>query len=113
MTSGVYPYTFDDSWVQELFRNPQRVWTPRELVEVAFKHPPDFKPGTKWEYSNTNTVLLAMVIEKVTGQKVEDVFKKRIFEPLGLRNTNWTTLPYRNHILMDTQSKRLMASRLT
>lgn len=89
MTSGLYPYTFDDSWVQELFKNPQRVWTPRELVEVAFKHPPDFKPGTKWEYSNTNTVLLAMVIQKVTSQRVEEVFKKHIFEPLGLGNTNW------------------------
>lgn len=89
MTSGLYPYTFDDSWVQELLKNPQRVWTPTELVEVALKHPPDFKPGAKWEYSNTNTVLLAMVIQKVTGQRVEEVFKKRIFQPLGLRNTSW------------------------
>ena len=47
MTSGLYSYTFDDSWVQELLKNPQRVWTPRELVEVAFNHPPDLKTYAK------------------------------------------------------------------
>lgn len=91
MTSGLYPYTSDDAWVQELLKNPDRVWTPRELVDVAFKHPLNFTPGTQWEYCNTNTVLLSMVIEKVTGQKTAEVFTKRIFEPLGLSNTSWPT----------------------
>ncbi len=91
MTSGLYPYTFDKAWVQELLKNPDRVWKPRELVDVAFKHPMDFKPGTQWEYCNTNTVLLSMVIEQVTGQKAAEVFKQLIFKPLGLSNTSWPT----------------------
>jgi D-alanyl-D-alanine carboxypeptidase len=91
MTSGLYSYTFDDAWVKELLENPERVWTPRELVDVAFKHPLNFTPGTQWEYSNTNTVLLGMVIEKVTGQQMAEVFRQRIFEPLGLSQTSWPT----------------------
>jgi D-alanyl-D-alanine carboxypeptidase len=43
-----------------------------------------FPPGTRWEYSNTNFVLLGMVIEKATGMSYADVPQKRLFEPLEL-----------------------------
>jgi len=54
MTSGLFSYTEDDAWANTIVAEPKRVWTPRELVDVAFKHPPDFAPGTGWHYSNTN-----------------------------------------------------------
>jgi D-alanyl-D-alanine carboxypeptidase len=93
MTSGLYPFTFDEAWERELATNRERVWTPRELVEVGFQHPPQFAPGQGWEYCNSNTVLLGMVIEKVTGQELAAVFQERIFQPLGLRNTLLPTTP--------------------
>jgi D-alanyl-D-alanine carboxypeptidase len=61
-------------------------WTPEELVQWAYDNEPElrFEPGTAWEYSNTNFVLLGMVIEKATGQSYGDVLRTRLFEPLDL-----------------------------
>jgi len=89
MTSGLFNYSEDDPWVDTIFGDTQRVWTPRELVDVGLKHDPYFDPGQGWHYSNTNTVLLGMVIEKVTGKPVGEVFAEKLFRPLGLKNTNW------------------------
>jgi CubicO group peptidase (beta-lactamase class C family) len=46
-----------------------------------------FPPGTKWEYSNSGYAVLAMVIEKVSGQPYEDFVRERIFKPLGMKKT--------------------------
>jgi D-alanyl-D-alanine carboxypeptidase len=94
MTSGLYSYTFVDEWVDELQRNPFRSYTARELVDVGFNNNPKFSfdpPGSNIQYSNTNTVLLGMVVEKVSGLKIEDFIAHRILRPLGLRNTSWPT----------------------
>jgi D-alanyl-D-alanine carboxypeptidase len=107
MTSGLASYTEDDAWVKIAFSNFQRVWTPRELVDVGLAQKPNFAPGTGWHYSNTNTVLLGMVIEQVTGQRIADVFTAKIFKPLGLTNTVWPTssalpTPYAHGITVQT-----------
>ena len=72
-------------------RQPQRVWRPRELVNVGLALKVHFLPGEGLYYSNTNTVLLGMIIERVAGQSINEVFTKRIFNPLGLSNTIWPT----------------------
>ena len=51
--------------------------------------PPSFAPGAGWEYSNTNYVLLGMVIEQVTGQSITDVFQERIFGPFGMTQSTF------------------------
>jgi D-alanyl-D-alanine carboxypeptidase len=86
MTSGIA----DD------FANPEfsieyltgETFTPSRLVELGVSQPPVFAPGTAWSYSNTNTVLLGMVIQKVTGQSLAAALKGRVFAPLGLRGTS-------------------------
>lgn len=47
----------------------------------------DFAPGTAWSYSNTNYALLGWVIEKAAGMPYEEFMKKRVFEPLGMKDT--------------------------
>ncbi len=47
-----------------------------------------FSPGTKWEYSNGGYVILASLIEKVSGQSYAEFLRKNIFEPLAMRDTN-------------------------
>ncbi|MBC7933143.1 MAG: beta-lactamase family protein, partial [Rubrivivax sp.] len=89
MTSGLANYTEDDDFVKTLLSNPQRVWRPRELVNVGLALKVHFLPGEGLYYSNTNTVLLGMIIERVTGQSINEVFTRRIFNPLGLSNTIW------------------------
>ena len=107
MTSGLFNYTEDDTWVTKAFSNFQRTWTPRELVDVGLAHPPYFAPGTGWHYSNTNTVLLGMIIEQVTGKPVREVFAEKIFKPLGLKHTVWPMTsalpaPYAHGITVQT-----------
>jgi D-alanyl-D-alanine carboxypeptidase len=82
-TSGIVSYnyvgSFDDS----------RAWTPNELVQWAVDQEPAlrFEPGSQWEYSNTNYVLLGMVIEAASGESYADIVASRLTEPLGLRDT--------------------------
>nr|MBA3489316.1 beta-lactamase family protein [Longispora sp. (in: high G+C Gram-positive bacteria)] len=94
MRSGLFSYSADEDFVKSLFTEPPKgpdaaVFTPQQLVDIAFKHPLNFEPGTDFEYSNTNTVLLGMVIEKVAGQPLGEYLEKNIFEPLGLTKTNY------------------------
>ncbi|GLY81507.1 serine hydrolase domain-containing protein [Actinoallomurus iriomotensis] len=70
---------------------------PAELLGIALAHPPLFKPGRKWSYSNTNYLLAAMLIEKVTDQPYATEVERRILVPLGLHSTSVpgdaTTIP--------------------
>ncbi|WP_210245222.1 serine hydrolase domain-containing protein [Martelella alba] len=89
MTSGLASYTLSEDFQDRLFSDPEHVFTVDELLQYGLDESPIFEPGARFDYSNTNTVLLGEVIEKVTGKPVGDVFKAQIFEPLGLNNTFW------------------------
>ncbi len=89
MRSGLYNYSESIEFEDTLTNRPAKVWTDDELVQLALKYPPYFPPDADFHYSNTNTILIGKIIEKVTGNKWQDEVKKRIFEPLGLKNT-WT-----------------------
>ncbi|WP_092808202.1 serine hydrolase domain-containing protein [Rhodococcus globerulus] len=88
MHSGLYSYSFDPQFNATLDNDPQKAWTPEELLAIAFSHPVDFAPGEKFEYSNTNIVLLGLVIEKLTDMTAAQAFQERIYEPLGLTHTS-------------------------
>ncbi|MFI6149995.1 serine hydrolase domain-containing protein [Streptomyces sp. NPDC051109] len=88
MRSGLFDYTTDKTWLAGVRAGPQRTYTPRRLVDVAFRHPPNFPPGAKWQYSNTNTILLGMVVEKASGQSLADYLREHVFAPLKLDDTS-------------------------
>lgn len=83
-TSGIYSYSRGMPDVRE---DPDRRWEPEELVEIAEEGEPAFAPGTDVAYSNTNYVLLAMVIEAVTRRPYADEVTERVIEPLDLAET--------------------------
>ncbi len=89
MTSGVASYTMNEKLLQKYFADPTAVYTPEEVIEAGAAVSPLFPPGESFAYSNTNTVLLGKVIEKVTGQDIGQVLQERIFDPLHLTNTSW------------------------
>ncbi len=70
---------------------PQTKITPRELIALAAKQPPLFPPGKKWNYSNTNYLLLGLIIEAVTHQPLQDEIQNRLLLPLKLQNTSFPT----------------------
>ena len=61
--------------------------TEDELVNKIEALPIEFKPGDKWDYRNTNYVLLGVIIDKVTGSFYADYLRERIFKPLGMNST--------------------------
>jgi D-alanyl-D-alanine carboxypeptidase len=90
-TSGIFNYTDDLGWQNSMFANPGHEWSPRDLLAIAFAKPPLFAPGTNWSYSNTNYILLGLVVEAITGEPVAEVLRERIFEPLALTSTSFPT----------------------
>ncbi|TFG75480.1 MAG: class A beta-lactamase-related serine hydrolase [Thermodesulfobacteriales bacterium] len=93
MRSGIFNYTEDNEFVMLLIQDLLRKWAPQELVDVADDNLPYFAPDGGWHYSNTNTVILGMIIEQVTGNFVGDEIQKRIIEPLGLSGTIYPISP--------------------
>jgi D-alanyl-D-alanine carboxypeptidase len=88
-TSGIYNFTDDPTLARTEIADPTRIWSPRELIAVATRHPPLFAPGTGWWYSNTNYVILGLVVEAVTRTPLEQQLRARIFDPLALASTSF------------------------
>ncbi len=91
MTSGIYNYTDDQNFWETIERNPAKVWTPEELADWGFRLGFVFEPGTSWKYSNTNTIIIGRIIEKVTGSTLANEIDKRIIRPLNLSKTGLLT----------------------
>lgn len=86
-TSGIFNYTDDQDFIATVLAHPYRHWSPRELIAVATSHPPVFAPGTDWSYSNTNYILVGLVLQKATGRSVAELVQQRVIRPLHLENT--------------------------
>ena len=88
-TSGIYDYLDNGSVHLEAFANdPERRYTLEDRVAIALERGSAmFRPGVDYFYSNTNYILLGMVIEAVTGRDIAEVFQERIFDPTGMTNT--------------------------
>lgn len=90
MTSGLYNYSGDAGlWSSYYASNCLMTFPPDSLLAIAFRHPSSFPPGTSYEYCNTNTVLLGLLMEKVTGKPADQVIEEKVIQPLNLKNTYW------------------------
>jgi D-alanyl-D-alanine carboxypeptidase len=88
MRSGLYGYTGDPALSAVLDADPGKAWTPREVLDIAFRHPPQFAPDTSYEYSNTNYALLGLIAEKVGAKSLRTQLQERLFGPIGLTQTS-------------------------
>ncbi len=70
-----------------IIANPQRVWEDDEWLDFAAAQEPMFAPGEAQGYSNTDYILLGLVIEQATGKSWREEVRERIIEPLNLENT--------------------------
>ncbi len=86
-TSGLVRYEFKDQFTKDLTANPDKVWKPEELLAYLLGEKPPFEAGKGWEYSDSNYIVLGMLIEKVTGRKFYSEANRRLIEPLKLTNT--------------------------
>lgn len=94
MTSGIPDYIEDPAVLQSFVYDRLDKYTPLELYKITKKMKPFFPQGTGWGYSNGSYNILGMLIEKITGNKLENEISDRIIKPLGLKNTSFPTSPY-------------------
>lgn len=85
MRSGLYDYS-------EQIQPPQpgeewRQYTPEELIQISASKPPVFAPNDRFDYDNTNTVLLGLVVQNVSGQSLSDYIREHITQPLDMQHT--------------------------
>jgi D-alanyl-D-alanine carboxypeptidase len=91
MRSGLANYSATDAFDQLLTADPQKSWTPQELLSYSIGGPLQFAPGEGFAYSNTNTILLGLVVEKVSGESIGGYIKRHITKPLGMTQTSFPT----------------------
>jgi D-alanyl-D-alanine carboxypeptidase len=87
MRSGLYNYSNDPAVAAQIESRPYRQWGPYQLLSYSFRHPLLFQPGTKYYYSNTNTILLGLVIEKVSGLALDTYITRYVLQPDNLSHT--------------------------
>jgi len=88
MRSGLYNYSEALELNQAQDAEPARVYRPEELLAMAYTRPPLYPPGQGYNYSNTNFVLLGLIIEQLTGRSASDEFRSRLAEPLAMTGTS-------------------------
>lgn len=92
--SAGYPdFVLSKRFQDDFYENPFRTFTPQELIDYALATPPLYKPGTGWNYSHTNFVILGNVLQRALKQPVANLMKREIFNPLRLKHTDFPQTP--------------------
>ena len=86
-TSGLPRYVFSDAFKKALEKNPDKNWPPKELIAFISHQPAKHRAGMGWSYSDTNYLLLGLLLEKVTKQSYYSLLQNNILDPLGLAST--------------------------
>ena len=89
MRTGLPDYTDNPRFWQKFYDDRSAGWRPEELLSYAFGEPLLFDPGASFNYSNTNAILLGLLIEKVTGTPLPDFIEDRVATPLKLTSTKF------------------------
>ena len=82
-TSGIPEYEGDES----LMKEPGRPHSRAEVLAAFKDRPLDFKPGERFSYSNSNYVLLGLIIEKASGHSYDDYLREHVLAPAGMHRT--------------------------
>ena len=86
-TSGLPDYGGLAAYHEAVKATPGAPWSPEDFLEVACRRGLLFDPGQGWAYSNIGYLALKLLLEKVTGQSVQDYLNELCFTPLGLTQT--------------------------
>ena len=86
-TGGLPRYVFKELFWEEVLSNPDRVWKPEALLAYILDDPPVHPTGEGWAYSDTDYIVLGMIIEKICNNSYYNELEKRILKPHKLKNT--------------------------
>lgn len=95
-TSGLNEYFDDPQIIRAIIHDPDHDWNRAEVLRGITST--KFKPGKRYSYSNSAYVILGGMIKKLTGDTVEQVFRRVIADPLGLSDSTFVYRPQRSHL---------------
>ena len=115
--SGIPDLAEENDFYLSVLNNPNKIWSGPELLNFVKGSARVFNPGDTAIYSNTNTLLVSMILDKVAGRGHAMLLKERVIDRLGLKNTYYhpyDNLPafvaqgyydlYRNHSLINVSN---------
>lgn len=86
-TSGYPDFVQDKGFLDAIEKHPFRAWTAEEQLSYVEGKPLLYKPGTNWSYAHTNFVRLGEALSSIAGKPLDQLFRERIVEPLGMKGT--------------------------
>ena len=86
-TGGLPDYTKAPAFLTQFSADPLAAFTPQQLVGFVAAEPLDFAPGSKYEYSDTDNIVVGLIVEAVTGQSYESELAATVYTPLSLTHT--------------------------
>ncbi|TAH35533.1 MAG: class A beta-lactamase-related serine hydrolase [Planctomycetota bacterium] len=86
-TSGLVRYEFHEKFVQDLKSEPYKVWKPEEQLAYLFDSEAPFAAGAGWDYSDSNYLVLGLILERIGGAPLNEQIRARVLEPLRLADT--------------------------
>lgn len=92
-TSGIPNYTNYPSFTIQLFAFPWKNWKANEIVGYFENSPLEFSPGLQHEYSNSNYLLLGIILEKTSGKTYQTLLQEGITSKLALSDTFYDEIP--------------------
>jgi D-alanyl-D-alanine carboxypeptidase len=92
-TSGLPDYTQSEGFAQQFADDPGGYVSPRKILSWVRADPLVFKPGRRYEYSNTDNIVVALMAEKVSHRPYARLLEGIVFEPLGLTQTSFPIRP--------------------
>ncbi|MFF8531528.1 serine hydrolase domain-containing protein [Streptomyces sp. NPDC015532] len=87
-TSGLPDYTQSPEFLEILTADPRHHFDSRRLLDFVADEPLLFRPGSKYQYSNSDNIAVALMAEAVTGRPYEQLLRGLVYRPLGLRDTS-------------------------
>lgn len=84
-TSGIYNFTDNPAFTGAINSDMGRLWTLEEVAQ-GYVLNQYFAPGAGWRYSNTNYILMAMIIKKIMKTELSELLRTRFFQPLGMND---------------------------
>ena len=90
-TSGLPDYTESDGFKRVVGNTPGAFVSPSKIIGWVRGDPLNFRPGSRYRYSNTDNIVVALMAQKITGRPYARLLKRFVYRPLKLRETSLPT----------------------
>ncbi len=87
-TSGIPSYTSEPAFTKALIADPAAPSTPEKLLSWVADKPLGFAPGTRYRYSNTDNIVIGLMVEATSGRSYDELLRTLVFDPLKLNRTS-------------------------